>query len=333
MLLAALAPLAAIAYDVIAEWQTLAFDWPSGQAENDALASGDYIPKNNVITGLKICGPGVSERCTEEMIFPTVPRWRRGVPSSLVKLIRNGASGGAVLQPWPSLAANDPTDCAKLQYVQSMEIDVNGIMWVIDVGRKYFADEGGPDNSCPPKIVFIDVPTGSVLEDETYTFPADVCPYDGCFLNDIAVDVARQVGYISNTGNNASDPGGIIAYDRTTRQSRRFDDERLQAEHPPAGTVEIHGRDYSSLVGSFPADGIALHPNGERLYWSVLGARRLYSLDASLLRDFSRDADAARGSIQARPSLSDLGMPCAQQGGPPLVSSRTTDSRRTAPMA
>ena len=95
----------------------------------------------------------------------------------------------------------------------------------------------------------------------------------------------------------------MIVYDRANRQSRRFEDARMYAEHPPPGTIEIHGRDYSSLVGAFPTDGIALHPDGERLFWSVLGARRLYSLDASVLRDFDRPAYAAAvmGTVR-RPS-------------------------------
>lgn len=45
------------------------------------------------------------------------------------------ASGSPVLQPFPSWAANEQTSPSAFQYVQSMEIDSRGNMWVLDVGR------------------------------------------------------------------------------------------------------------------------------------------------------------------------------------------------------
>jgi ligand-binding sensor domain-containing protein len=43
--------------------------------------------------------------------------------------------GAPVLQPFPSWEWNDPMDPSKLQYIQSMEIDSRGNMWILDVGR------------------------------------------------------------------------------------------------------------------------------------------------------------------------------------------------------
>ena len=42
-----------------------------------------------------------------------------------------------------------------------MEIDSDGIMWVVDVGRRNFAGDL-PDNRCPPKILLFDTQTGQV---------------------------------------------------------------------------------------------------------------------------------------------------------------------------
>ena len=282
---------------IVAEWTSMQFAWPSAEARARAISSGEYVPEHNVMTGLKVCGPHVSPRCVKEMVFPTIPRWRTGVPSTLNMLVHDD-KGAPLLSPWPSWAANDPHDCSKIQYVQSMEIDPGGVMWVIDVGRKYFAEFDNPaaaDNTCPPKILFIDVATGTILENETYVFPTEVCPHDGCFLNDIALDLVNQVGFISDTANNASDLGGVIVYSRREKRSRRFEDPRMYAEHPPPGTTEIHGRDYSSMIGAFPTDGIGLHPSRERVFWSTLGNRQLYSLSAAELRDFS----ASKGDIAA----------------------------------
>ena len=125
------------------------------------------------------------------------------------------------------------------RYVQSMEIDSDGLMWVVDVGRRNFAG-GLPDNRCPPKILLIDTQTGQVwavhplpldlnhstsafprtrtrprlrvhakrawyahgvqVVDPPFVFPADVAPYSSSFLNDIVVDEVAQVAYISDAG-------------------------------------------------------------------------------------------------------------------------------------
>ncbi len=47
-------------------------------------------------------------------------------------VVQNGVS---LLHPYPSREAQDPSDPANILYVQSMEIDTRGRMWVLDVGR------------------------------------------------------------------------------------------------------------------------------------------------------------------------------------------------------
>jgi hypothetical protein len=57
------------------------YDWQSDQDRVLSLSNGTFIPENNIITGIKV---------RNGEIFLSVPRWRRGVPSTLNKL-----SGGA----------------------------------------------------------------------------------------------------------------------------------------------------------------------------------------------------------------------------------------------
>ena len=83
-------------------------------------------------------------------------------------------------------------DCAKLQYVQSMEIS-GDVMWVVDVGRRNIFT-AAPDNSCPPKLVRIDVRTRVVLS--TYDFPTSAASHTASFLNDIVVDAANDRAFI-----------------------------------------------------------------------------------------------------------------------------------------
>jgi sugar lactone lactonase YvrE len=299
------------ALEVVEEWVTADYDWDE-QARASALASGEYIIEHNTITGIKVCGPGVSTRCLEEQVFVTVPRWATGVPGTLNLVVHN-STGHAVLRPWPSLEAQSPHDCEKIQYVQSMEIDPRGIMWVVDVGRKYFTEPEAVDNSCPPKMVLVDVPTGEIVE--TYVFPSEVTPYDGAFLNDIVVDVPNEVAYLTSTGNNASDLGALVVYDRRFKRSRRFEDRTTHAENLGAD-IQIHGSDFTRNLAGFPVDGIALSPRADRLYYCPLGGFHLYSIDTAILRDFTSSLSSVATTIidhGAKPSNND-GMAMGSDG-------------------
>jgi len=170
-----------------------------------------------------------------------------------------------------------------------------------------------PDNSCPPKMVLIDVPSGTVVD--RYDFPTEDAPHDGAFLNDIVIDVPRQIAYLSSTGNNASDLGSIVVYDRNRqgRKSRRFEHPSTHVEN--GWDIEIHGVTQNELHG-FPCDGIALAPDQDLLYYSSLGGLHLYSLETAVLRDFSTTNDQVSATVVdngEKPSNSD-GMGMSQDG-------------------
>ena len=77
------------------------------------------INEFNVITGIKYYNGET---------YVTVPRWFPGVPSTLNKVDKSTG----LLQPWPSCAWQEVGNPFALQYVQSMEIDSYGRMWIID---------------------------------------------------------------------------------------------------------------------------------------------------------------------------------------------------------
>lgn len=187
-----------------------------------------------------------------------------------------------------------------------MEIDPQGVMWVLDVGRKYFNQPEAVDNSCPPKIVLIDIDSKRTLS--SYVFPADVAPPDGAFLNDIVLDLKHQVAFISSTGNNASDLGALVMYDRQRQHSRRFEDATTHAATDTASIrpLVIHGTDFTQQLSGSPTDGIALSPSRKRVYWSPLGGYHLYSVSARALRKGSdKKVRASLVDHGLKPDISD----------------------------
>ena len=264
------------------------------------------IPKCVRNSGIKLWG---------DDIYVTVPRWRPGVPSTLNKVVRTyhlchllprfgrckrhlprqfglvclagcsscvpcahavSANGSAVLQPFPSWDWNDQTDPAKIVYVQSMEIDPKGYMWILDVGRvsarlplsacsrcavlisprmllhvqlNIFGSDPSQIVNYAPKLLICDLATGNMVR--TFVFPDAVAPYNSSFLNDIVLDTVNGVAYISDTGN----VGGIVVYDFKSNSARRFGGDATQ-QHDPAFTISINGVTYPGITTN--EDGIAL---------------------------------------------------------------------------
>ena len=289
---------------IVAQFTKINYKWDADHVALKYIANGDYVEKNNVITGIKILqqkNNGGSKR-----VFLTVPRWLPGVPSTLNYVDLNLdeiTSGNAVedlpLNPWPSWEWNKVGDCSKLQYVQSMEIDANGLMWIIDVGRRNILLPTSV-NQCPPKLIVLDSKTGLPPSGEqAYVFPSEVASYTKSFLNDIVIDTKGNVAYISDAGT-----GAIVVYDRTLRKSRRFTDPTMDAD--PTIDWTIDGKNYGTNAFPTPTDTIGLTPDMSRVYYAPLEGNHFYSVEASKLRDFNivDDTDYAAA---VRASLVKLG--------------------------
>lgn len=261
---------------VVFETNRVNYNFPSpGNADYDAAMVTNYYNSgyvDAVITGVKLWGL---------QTFVTVPRWRSGVPSTL-NVIDNGN-----LSAWPSWSMQKIGDCSALQYVQSMEINsYTNEMWIIDVGRVNIL-EAIPDNSCPPKIVIVDIPSASVVS--STTLPDSTASYTESFLNDIVLDPNKNMAYISDTGT-----GALIVFSRDTGESRRFSD---------TSTLAVPGFVFMSSGVEFvlptPEDGIALDPTFETLFYSPLSGLHVYSVSTAALSNLNASLEMWNASIYA----------------------------------
>ena len=133
-------------------------------------------------------------------------------------------------------------------------------------------------------MVFIDTRTAEIVG-EPYVFPNDVFSHTTAFPNDLVIDNKAQVAYISDT----SGDGGIVVFDRMKRTSRRYHDDTMLPDLSGDINWTMAGYHYPQGEAGFqktPQDGIALSPDGTRLYYAALGAVGTYSLSTSALRKY-----------------------------------------------
>ena len=266
-------------------WETdvVDFVWPSSTARSNAINTGAYIPLNNIITGVK---------WWNNVFYLTVPRWRAGVPSTLNSFNPQGATSSNLLTPWPSFGMNQIGLCSSFQYIQSMEIDTLGRMWIIDVGRvNIFDNSTVPYNvfACPPKLVIIDITSQVVLR--SHTFSTDTVPYTTNFINDIVLDQKNGFAYITDTGEGAD--GGLVIYNYNTDISRRYSSHYTNVDNN-ATMFRINHRNYTIMD---PSDTIALSADAETLYFGALSGYKMYQVSTAILRDYTMTASQITANI------------------------------------
>jgi sugar lactone lactonase YvrE len=281
---------------VLYEWVELEFDWDAIGNKQEHIDNGSFIPENCALAGIKLW---------KDRTFVTVPRWTPGVISTLNEVIQTD-SGVAILRPFPSYEANDPSK-GGFVYVQSMEVDPQGKMWILDTGSQNLFE--GELIIGTPRLIVLDIESESI--DFVYTFESPVVPEnDVVFLNDIVLDLDRNFAYITDTWGD----GGIIVFDVTARKARRFTDSTTQADL--SYETQTFCGEKTITLGATPSDGIALSVDGKTLYWCALIGVNVYSLDTSLLRDFDVTNDQLSSSVKfigAKRGLSD-GMAMAPSG-------------------
>ncbi|XP_064617622.1 protein yellow-like [Liolophura sinensis] len=269
---------------LVHDWVQLEYDWPSEAEKQRAIASGRYIPENNVFTGIKVY---------KGRIFVTVPRWRLGVPATLSEVIVK--NGRPVLKPFPSWEMQNLNNCAAFQYVMSMEVDPKtGLMYMVDTGRiNTFAPPGTETlNLCPHQIFIYDLERDCFVQN--HTFPESVARATSTFLNDVVIDDQGYV-FVSDAGGN----GGLVVYDSRRDRSHRHEHPSMDVDTDPAARTFPTNTGYSNETYFFdvPMDGIAMSSDYNFLYYCVLTGFDLFQLPTSLARDPNADIGNAVRSV------------------------------------
>lgn len=225
----------------------------------------------------------------DSRIFVCFPRWEEVVDLTVAEWV-NGE-----VAPYPSLAFNQ----TELYSVQSLVIGPGGRLWLLDTGRPGFK----PAAPGAARLLGIDLETGQLVKE--IVFPENVVTPE-TYLNDMRFDLRRgEEGMAFITDSSSEGPNGMIVVDLENGASWR----RL-AGHPSTRPAEgfqpfVEGRalrwrnaDGTTAPLRVGADGIAMGPEGKRLYYSPLSSRRLYSVSLDALADRELGDETAAATVR-----------------------------------
>jgi sugar lactone lactonase YvrE len=229
-----------------------------------------------------------------ERLFVCFPRWSDDVPVSVAERLPSGE-----LRAYPDGVWNDwsPGGPAERRFVcvQALHVDANDDLWILDPGNpKFLGVVPGA-----PKLLRVDLETDEVVE--TFPFDAEAAP-PASYLNDVRVDTERRVAYVTDSG-----LGAILVVDLATGFVRRRLEDHASTKSEGIDLL-IEGRWWRLPDGSRPevhADGIALTPDREWLYWQALTGRTLYRAPTEALREASDEELPARVETVAGVGASD----------------------------
>jgi sugar lactone lactonase YvrE len=231
-------------------------------------------------------------------VFVNFPKWGDDVDFTVAE-IRDGEAFAYPSQGFNQTDPNDPA--AALVSVQSVIVDPNDRLWLLDTGSPMFQETeyGGP------KLVCVDLETDEVAR--TILFPRDVA-LPTTYLNDVRFDLLRgDAGFAYITDSAQNGPNGIIVVDLESGESwRRLHDHPSTRAEPMQNFLPlvegkpfvVHHADGTVQIGSnMGSDGIAISADGSRLFYCPLGSRRLYSVATEMLIDRSHDETAVVASV------------------------------------
>lgn len=237
--------------------------------------------------------------------FVSTPRLlSAGAPATLNILDTRPVSGPARLAAFPSAEANAVAGAPDqhLRNVLGFHIDRrNGWLWALDQG--FVAGESEAPAGAQ-KVMVYDLATGKLVKRIGLDGAAD---RRGSFLNDIAVDEARRIAYISDSGLRSAPANqvGLIVVEYASGHARRLLDNHPSLRVEPGATVMSNG---SAVWPGKPLllgiNGIALSADARTLYWAVTTGTHAHSIPTSALRD--RHASAATVAAAVR-ELGDVG--------------------------
>lgn len=272
--------------ELVHSWTRM--DWAWRNADEAQAFARARLHEKATLAGLAVDRSGA--------LYVTTPRWLDArIPATLNRVVTR--DGRTVLEPFPNWATNSAGKTRAFQNVLGIKIDSRNRLWVLDMGWVAGTDSV-PDGA--QKLVVIDLDTGQELR--RYEVPDTVANRATSFLNDLAIDEANETAYISDSGNRSGSPtaSGVIVYDYRTNTARRLLDRHPSVQNDPARPLVVNSEAvFPGNPLAVGINGVALTPDGSRLFWSITTGDAIRSIPTAILRDASLTPDAVAAQVSA----------------------------------
>lgn len=211
--------------------------------------------------GIQVTGIGI---CEKGRMFVNFPRWRDGVPFSVVEVLKDGSH-----RAYPNNEMNE--------WENGNEISPDKFVCVQSVvayqGKLYVLDTKNPSMKQVldvPTIYVFDLPTDTLYR----TYKLADSTKQSSYTNDLRVDDKAGKIYLTDSG-----APGLIVVDIESGENYRVLDGH------PFTTAEVNhinagGKGYDGTIHS---DGIALDRKNDILYFHALTGYTLYGIPTSQL--------------------------------------------------
>lgn len=219
-------------------------------------------------------------------VFVTYPRWEGPYKYAVIEVMKDGTA-----KPYPDEATNNwqpgEDGMNKWVCVQTAFVDDDDYLYIVDPAAPKL--EKVVDNCA--KVVKFNLQTNQV--EKTYHFPLTIDNHS--YLNDIRVDIKKQVAYLTNSGT-----GGIVILDLKTGESRQVLQAHKSVHPDPYVKFIIDGRELKKQgqPPAFQSDGIALNPDRTYLYYKTISDRRLWRVPTAALLDTTLTGQQLAGKVE-----------------------------------
>lgn len=211
--------------------------------------------------GIQVTGITVSEK---GRLFANFPRWRKGVPFSVIEVKENGE-----LWEYPDKETNrweigDMPDPGKFICVQSV-VAYQNKLYVLDTKSPLMKG-----TVAVPTIYVYNLDSNQL--EKAYPLERSVCK--NSYTNDLRVDDKKGKIYLTDSGA----PGLIVVDMESGENYRILDSHRFttaETDHLQIGDIQYEGRVHS--------DGIALDRENDILYFHALCGYTLYGVPTGQL--------------------------------------------------
>lgn len=218
-------------------------------------------------------------------LFVNYPLWSGPYRYAVVTAVSKDSA-----TPYPDEAMNQwqkgQSGANKWVCVQSVYVDDNGTLWVLDPSAPQIKTiQGGG-----AKLVQMNK-DGTVKK--SYSFNGTIS--DTSYVNDVRIDVQKNFAYLTD-----SKTGGIVVVDLSSGKMREVLKGHSSTKSDPAFKFIIDGRELmkDGKPAKFNSDGIALTPDGAWLYYKPLSDDKLYRIATEHLRNGSMSDTALRSKVE-----------------------------------